>query len=164
MTEAIREWIIGIAGAALLTAVATAITPESKAKRVVRLICAVTMILALIQPVISFDYSSFSQYTAQFKSDGMAYSQSLEETANSLSRTIIEEECTAYILDKGQSLGIAELSAEVTLKWNTDGYWYPEYVTLSGFGTAQAQQSLMYAIEAELGIPAERQVWSTDDE
>ena len=86
---------------------------------------------------------------------------SAEEKENGLSRTIIENELEAYILDKAQSLNVALESAQVTMEWGDEGCWYPYEATLTGNIPQREKNLLSNAIEAELGIPEENQYWSS---
>ena len=73
MTEALRSWIVGIAGAAMVTAVAMTVTPDGRVKKVVSLVCGLMTVVALIRPIVGFDYGSFSGYLAQYKTEAQAF-------------------------------------------------------------------------------------------
>ncbi len=164
MTEALRSWVVGIAGAAMVTAIAMTVTPEGRVKRVVSLVCGLMTVVALIKPIVGFDYGSFSEYLAQYKSEAEAFSANIEATNENLTRRIIEERSEAYILDKGKSLGMTDLKAAIQLTWCVDGFWYPSGVSLETNADETARQSLGRDIEAELGIPTDEINWSQDDE
>ena len=79
------------------------------------------------------------------------------QEADRLNRTIIELECAAYILDKADALGLAVSSAAVTARWSEEGFWYP-WESRAACSESD-RETLSAVIEAELGIPAERQSW-----
>jgi stage III sporulation protein AF len=164
MTEALRSWIVGIAGAAMVTAVAMTVTPEGRVKKVVSLVCGLMTVIALIKPVVGFDYGSFSEYLARYKNEAESFSADIEDTNENLTRRIIEERSEAYILDKGKSLGMTDLDASVQLSWSVDGFWFPSGAALKTNADAEKRQELGRAIEAELGIPSEELNWSGIDE
>jgi hypothetical protein len=164
LTEALRSWIIGIAGAAMVTAAAMAMTPEGKVKKVVSLICGLMTILALIKPISGFDYTAFSKYLAQYKNDAQEYSGAMASKNENLTRRIIEDKCQAYILDKGKSLAITDLDVTVTAEWSKDGYWYPSGASLITNADTEARNKLSRSIEAELGISPEELIWSMRNE
>jgi len=85
---------------------------------------------------------------------------SAEEKENSLSRTIIEDELEAYILDKAESLDVTLQSVEVSVKWGDEGCWYPYEVHLTADIPQMKQKLISNSIEAEMGVPDERQYWS----
>ena len=79
-----------------------------------------------------------------------------EEEAKMLNRTYIEERYGAYILGKAAELGVDVASAAVTARWDEESLlWYPWRADLD----AAYDGGLSAVIEAELGIPRERQNW-----
>jgi stage III sporulation protein AF len=164
MPEAIRSWVIGIACAAMITAIAMTVTPEGSVKKAVALVCGLVVILTLIKPIVGFDYTSFSKNMAQYRNDAEAFSSNVESVNENLTRLIIEEECAAYILDKGTALGITDLEVTVTAEWSEEGYWYPSKASLKANADEAMRFQLGRNIEAELGIPPEELTWSMSDE
>ena len=63
-------------------------------------------------------------------------------------------------MDKARETGEELGSVQLQMRWSSEGCWYPESVTLTGEMSMAGRSSLENAIEAELGIPAERQYWS----
>ena len=76
-----------------------------------------------------------------------------------LDRTYIEQACGAYILTKAAEADLAVDDAAVLARWDEDGLvWYPWSVTMD----APFHEGLSAAIEANLGIPRQRQSWRDD--
>ncbi len=164
MTETLRSWVIGIAGAAMVTAVAMTVTPEGKVKKIVALICGLMTVIALLKPVIGLDFAGFSKHLAQYRNDAETFTSEIASENENLTRCIIEERCEAYILDKGNSLGITDLDVAVTLEWSEEGCWFPSGANLVTNADTQTRGKLGGSIEAELGIPQEELIWSMRDE
>ena len=82
------------------------------------------------------------------------------DSVERLNRTLIEQELCAYILDKAESVGVHTVSAEVEVAWDDAGYWYPVGASICCDATNEQREKLGALIEAELGIPADRQEWS----
>lgn len=164
MTELIRSWVLGITGMSLVTSAVMALTPKGRVKKTVSLVCGLGMIVVLISPIMDFDYSSFAGYMTDynFNLDGMG--KKLDEENERLTRLIIQEETSAYILDKAKSAGAQNAKISVETKLDEDGAWYPWEVTVEGEFTIEQRVKIQSTIEGDLGIPAERQYWSTDDE
>lgn len=160
----IKSWILGLTGAAILTAVAMAVTPEGRVKKVTQLVCGAVVILALISPVVGFDYETFAISAAMYRQQGQEYSQSLEESSAAITRLIIEEECEAYILDKGARAGAGEMTVSVEAQWSEEGCWYPCMAEIKTDADESVKKELCMYIEGELGIPEEKIIWSVDDE
>lgn len=166
MLEWLKDWILQIVGAAMLTAVAMAVTPEGKTKRAIRLVCGIVMLIAMMSIVKDFDFSSYGKYLADYKSGAEYLSSAIDEENDRLSRTIIEEECETYILDKGSLLGLEGMAATVRAEWNESGFWYPDKAEITADSTAPtgAKGKLEYYIEADLGIEGENIIWRSKDE
>jgi hypothetical protein len=161
--ELLRAWVMGLAGAAVVTGLALSLTPKGRVRSVVRLICGAVMIIALVKPVLEFDFDAYSLGLARYRADMERITESARETSDRLQRTIIEEECSAYILDKAHILGLDCTKAEVTVKWGDEGYWYPYEAHLQINGPQEQLNRLAGLIEAELGIPRERQHWNSNE-
>lgn len=159
MLELIRHWVLGLAGAALCCAVLTEITPAGSVKKVVKALCGVIMALALIDPLLTTDAQKYSLNLSKYRQSAENVSRQGKEISDRLNRTIIEEECRTYILDKAMSMGAELEDAAVTLKWSSEGLWYPVGCTLKG----EYSDALAAAIEAELGIPGNAQEWVSNE-
>ena len=59
-------------------------------------------------------------------------------------------------------LGMKELRAEVTARWDLAGLWLPYEVRLGGVSDAALRRRLEERITAELGVPAERIIWNDE--
>ena len=175
MIDFLREWIMSITGASLLCAGALCITPAGRVRKVVQMLCGVVMILALIRPVLGFDISAYSASLAGYRERMYQIENNIEETNNRLSRSIIEEECSAYILDKAHVIGL-DITAAVSAKWGDEGFFIPNEVYIQGAQDSQDAQGAQGAqgaqiaqadrrelesvIESDLGIPAQMVHWS----
>lgn len=163
MTEFASQWIRAIVGAALICAAASALTPKGKVKNVLKLLCGIVLITAMINPIINQNLPALSMDISEYRKQADEISGSAEEKENSLSRTIIEDELEAYILDKAESLDVKLQSVEVSVKWGDEGCWYPYEVHLTADIPQMKQKLISNSIEAEMGVPDERQYWSGND-
>lgn len=159
MLEMIRSWIMGIAGAALICAIASEITPSGSVKNVQKIICGIVMAIALIFPLMRFDFSAYSINVAKYRDKSSEITEQGKEISNRYQRSIIEESSAAYILDKAESLSLDITGATVSAAWSTDGFWYLESATVYGAYSA----SLSSYIESELGIEGGKQYWRNDE-
>ena len=162
MAEDIRNWIFAMTAAAFAAAVCRVITPEGSVKKVVMLLCGIVTVIAMVSPVTQIDYSDLSGSIARLREYAYDTSSDFEQTNDNLRREIIEQDCAAYILDKAKELGIENISASVTAKWSTEGYWYPVSAQISASAPQTLKNKLAVCIEAELGIPEDEQIWSDD--
>jgi stage III sporulation protein AF len=162
MTAALREWILGLCGAALVCALALAVCPKGRVCAVLRVVCGAVMAIALLKPVIGIDFAAYSEALEKYRTEAEAAAGSVRDRKDILSRTIIEDECAAYILDKAAERNVALSAVKVRAVWSEDGFWYPYEATLSGPGAEKGNDMLAEIIEADLGVPRDRQVWEAD--
>lgn len=156
MTEALRGWIIGIVGAAMVSALTLTVTPEGRVRRVVAVVCGFVMLLALIKPIKGFDYVSFSRSLLRLREDAGELAKPALQANENLTKKIIEERCAAYIVDKSRLLGIPDLQAEVEAELGADGRWYPARVSAATEAGKSERDALAYEIEAGLGVPPDK--------
>ena len=153
--ELLRTWILGLAGAALLCAVCTELTPKGSVKTVQRAICGVVVSLALISPLLHLDFDGYSLHLAGYRKQAEEIASQGKEISDSLSRTYIQARCQAYILDKARLSGVPVTSASVELRWSGEGIWYPVAAEIEG----TYDRALAEKLEEELGISQKNQHW-----
>lgn len=160
MIELIKNWVVSLAAAAFISGIATSLVPQGKMRRIVSLVCGLLTITVMLGPIRDFDLGRYSEFMVEFNSRTEVYGLSLENENARLVKAIIEEQSAAYILDKAIQLGIADPKAEVESKYGEGSYPFPWSAELGGEATEEQKRSLGRYMEAELGIPAERQHWS----
>lgn len=160
MLDAVRTWIMGIAGAAIICAIACELTPKGQVKKVQAIICSIVMAIAVVSPLVSFNFESYSINIAKYKAQAQEIAADGEEISNRYQRTIIEESSAAYILDKAESLSLDIKNATVTVQWSSDGVWYPTEAEIEG----AYNRELSAYIESELGIKEEMQHWNGNED
>lgn len=160
MAELFGNWIRGLAGVAVFSAIALTLTPSGRVKNVLRALCGLIMVIALLRPLIGIDLADYGRSLAKYRESLIARTDT--EAGDRLSRIIIENETRAYILDKAAGLGLAPQSVSVSARW-ANGFWVPDQVSVTGPTGADAE-ALSNLIEAQLGIPKDRQHWSDANE
>ena len=154
-----KQWLIGVTAASVLSSAAIALCPGGRVKSVTRLVCGIVCALALISPLLTVDVTELSAAMAAYGQTAQIITQNVEEERKMMERTYIEEKCAAYISDKAAALGAGPAFAAVTARWDEeDLVWYP-YAAEIG---CRYSGALSAAVEAELGIPAERQSWISE--
>jgi len=163
MSGFLSQWVRGMASAAVVCGIALAVTPSGKVKNVLKVICGAVMVMAFISPLAKDGDLWTALDIARYRQEAGEIAGEAENNRTNISKSIIKQELEAYVLDKALSLGIEDLSVELGLRWSEEGFWYPCEIWLStpsDYGRA-ALESL---IEGDLGIPSERQYWSTYDD
>lgn len=153
------RWILGLSGAAIFCAVMGELCPKGTVKAVVKTLCGIVMVMAFLSPLLNLEPEDYSLNLAKYRAEGEKAASGGQAERDLLSRTIIEEECRAYILDKARGLGADVVDASVKLRWSSEGVWYPVECEITG----SYHGGLASAISAELGIGEESQVWSKNE-
>ena len=146
MMEFLREWLLGITGAAILSALAEALMPEGGVKQVGKLACGLMMLGAVLSPLIGVDVTGFSiplEYDEQ--------QQVLQEEREERMKRIIEERLSAYSMDKAKELGVSA-RVWVECQQQEDGAMLPCGVVLEP-EPGQDCRELKAQLSAELGVP-----------
>jgi len=147
----IRTWLLQVAAAALVLAVAQALTPEGAIKKIVRLAGGMVLLLAVVRPVLGLEGGSLPALTPPAE---------LTEAApggEEVLKTLIAQKAGAYIVDKGSSLGCQITAVRVTAADDGSGWPVPWSAELTGTWTGEQKRALRRELEAGLGIPPERQ-------
>ena len=160
MSILLHNWLYAAAGSAIVCSIAVSLTPEGRQRKITAFVCGLVILIAIISPFSSFDVAAYGDALAKYETMADSTAADAGKINERLSRTFIENRCEAYILDKAVSSG-AKVKASVTARWDTQGFWYPYEVKLYSVSGAGAQNELTDVIEAGLGIPKERQYWSS---
>lgn len=146
---------------AVLFGVILDITPEGSVKRVSCIVCSAALIMTVLSGIRTLDIPGYGIEAARYREISDSLARNAEESGERLSRLVIQSECEEYIMDKAALLGITDISAKVTARWNSDGFWMPETVTLKTQCEADAKERLSDIIETELGVGKGNQIWNS---
>ena len=160
MEEMLGRWVLMIAGTSVVCSVAMALTPDGSVKKILIFICGLLMIAVILKPIVSFNYKFSGSFITNEEAEAKRRIADIEKANGKLTRSIIERQCGAYILDKAEELGAENMEVQVTAKWSDDGYWYPASAKINGEVTDSQKLELAWYIEANLGIQTEDQSWN----
>ena len=149
MIELIREWLMGVTGAAVLTALVQAVTPEGGVKQVGKLVCGLVLISAVLVPLGRVEVTDFSlipEYDEQ--------RAQLREGTEEQMKIIIEQELGAYSMDKAQQLGLHP-EVQVLCAPDEAGAFLPQQVTL-WMPPGENGEVLVTALCADFGMTKEQ--------
>lgn len=157
--EFLRNWILYVTGAAVISAVCLNITPKGRVKKTVQLVCGLVTLLSLAYPITSGKLSELEGF--EFAAAEIeTFERDAEETEKVVTRMVIEGEYAAYILDKGEKLGISLAEADVSVRWNDEGYWYPVRADIKVIDREADTEEFVQAISEELGLNRNNIYWS----
>ena len=150
--EWLSDWLIGVTAAAILCALADRLMPEGSVRRVSKLA------MALVQVEASSPLDVWEDYQARTA----AQTQELEAERDQAMKRIIEQEFSAYIVDKAAQLGAA-CTAQVTCQAGENGVFLPQSAVVQGPLSPEQQETLARILEEELAIPRDRQTIQAEE-
>ena len=159
MSEMLRQ----LCGLSLFCGIALGLMPEGGVKKAASIACTVVLIMTVLLPLSKLDLTAYSVELAKYREMGEELTDRGNEVRDSMSRTVIQQECEAYIMDKAVTLGIEIEEVKVTAFWSSEGVWVSQSVKIRSDCGEADRKRLSDVIFAELGIPAENQEWSGND-
>lgn len=163
MMGAVRNWLLAVISVSLLCAVAGALMPQGAVKRAGRLVCGLVLLAAVLSPLAGLDVEAGQQWLGDYLAGVNRQESELRETVNRQRKTIIEQECAAYIVDKAARLGLT-CSVRVECQESEEGLYLPVRAEVAGALTASGQSRLISIISEDLGIPAQSQIYINEEE
>lgn len=158
MAESIRR----LCALSILCGAALSISPKGNVRRIMGIVCAAALICAVIEPIRGMDFSAYSLELAKTEQRREEFLTENADTGERLNRLVIQEQYRAYIMDKAKELDIPMSEVSLELRWSGEGLWLPEsasYTAAPGGDRAALEDT----VQAELGIPKEKQGWSDDE-
>lgn len=159
--EWVRQWLLGVTAAAMLNALAQSMMPKGSVQRIGTLTGGLVLLLAVLQPIGGLDAGALREAFSPYLRDAELYGKVPETGQASFLKSIIEEECAAYIQDKAGEMGI-ECRVTVVCGGETGEYPYPEAVLVRGVADEERRARLTALIENDLGVAAEKQSYRTE--
>lgn len=159
MMGLIRGWLLEITAAAILAALAESMMPEGGVKQVGKLVCGLMLAAAVLRPFGSVEVTDLApllEYDAW-------QSQVLQEEAEGRMKTIIEEDLSAYSMDKAAQLGFP-CRIRVTCRLEEAGVFLPASAEIVGVPEVQGRQIVAEFLCADLGLSSTGLVFREEGE
>ena len=148
--ELLRTWILTVTVSALVISGADALMPEGAVKRVGKLTGGLILVLGLLQPLAGLDYQDLYDLVNTLPAGAVTQESLTRETADPL-EGLIEEELSAYSMDKARQNGLS-CSIQVTCAAEEGGIWLPKDIKIYGVLTQQEKQLLIRLLIEDLGV------------
>ena len=154
--DGLASYILSVTAAAILYAILNALVSKSGSTGgLMKLATGVLIAVIAVSPLIRISSINLDGFLHQLNTDASeAVAMGKASTEISI-RQRITNSCTAYILDKAESLGL-EIDVELILDETT---YAPCYVEIAGNASPFARNALCSMITDDLGIPPEAQIW-----
>ena len=151
----LRDWLVGVVAAALLTAVCEAMMLKSTVKKVGRLTAGLILTLAMLGPLVQLRIEDFSDALTRYRAEIGSYGETISEENRRLMRVIIEERSAAYVEERASAMGLS-CTVTVTCRDGGEDYPYPYRAEVAGDLTDEERKTVRTILETELAVPAER--------
>lgn len=159
---ALAEWVRTLAVGAVFTGAVLALVPEGSEKRAVKLVCGAVLTLLLLAPLRTLDAETLVRQPAALRLLTEGFREEAGEISEEAAEAFIRDAAEEYILDAARRLGVPQPGVRLTLH-GSGAQSVPWAAELTGGFTEAQRDRLSLLLEGELGIPAERQIWSVDD-
>lgn len=150
--DALKTWLTSASCAALICAIAVAMTPKGTPRKVAKFTGGLLILLAVMGPVGNLDLGDLAQALSKYRYGGESSVMAMAQENGNTRKSIIERETAAYISDKAASLGLTEVKVTVECTITEEGYPMPERVRVSAAGDDEAWSALQRAITADFAI------------
>ncbi len=147
---------------AVFCGAALRLAPEGGVKRVMQVLISALLLGELLSGLLSLP-TDLALDTARLRENENRLLQTAADSRERMNRLVIEEELRTYIQNKAAGLGVSLTAVELSLRWETDGLWLPDSITLRGTGDESAVSRLLGELGAELGIERGKLKWDGDD-
>ena len=158
MMDAFRVWLMGLMAVALILTVLSSVLPEGSVKKIAGVTGGLVLLMVILQGAERLDLGklqlSYDDYSRQINEQIKAFQ---EKNCRDMD-LLIQERCSAYISEQAQSLGLS-CTPQVQTAWMEEDIPVPTGVILD----IPYHAELGEIIERNLGIKAEKQVWSTSE-
>lgn len=147
-------WLIGVTAAAMLAAVARCLMPAGAVRQVGSLVCAMMLLWAVLKPLGPLTGTLLGDLDLSGQIQGQ--DAQLKQQSGQMLKSLIEQECGTYIVDKAEQMGI-DCRVSVVCKPDEENVWMPDSVCVVGELSLQQRRELERMISTDLGIAGEQQ-------
>lgn len=153
MLEGLRQYLLSVTAAALLTAVLQALLPKGPVRRVTALACSLLMLLTVVRPLNQFNTEELIRNFENYCQELSVYPEEMEKTSAALTESIIVSKSVSYIEDKAKENDMI-CNVQVSCR-DENGVAVPDAVTVVGDLTGEERQTLLTVIQDDFGLGEE---------
>ncbi len=161
MTEALRNYLLAVVAAALLSSILLSLVPKGGVRRTLSFLCGLILLLTVLGPLADLDGAALAEQLARMRLETERSARAVEDGSRELEAALIKEQAEAYIWDKAAELGISleRVSVGVDVTGEVPAL---RAVEVTAACTPAQRQRIQAVIERDLGIARERQEWGSE--
>lgn len=154
----VKRYFVRLIAAAAFSGILVAWIPGGAAKKAVRLVTGLLIVLTALAPITRLSFEDVRELVGRTLFSEEAGSTPILTDSREAVAGIIKEKTETYILDRGRELGMQLTAAEAEVS-ESGGYPVPASVLITGRYTASQRESLSRWITEQLAIPKDAQEW-----
>ena len=155
--ENLRQYIILVVALSIVLAILSKLTEKTATHKIFKVVSGIVLTVALLSPLRDIDLSTYISQIDSVEFDAKEAATYGEEIYTQNMRTIIEQQCQAYILEKAAQLGV---TIQISIQCDNSEVPTPSYAEISGNVSPYIRRTLADIIFREIGIPEENQLWT----
>lgn len=153
----IGKYLFSVIAVSLLISICKTLFPDKGiVGSVLKLICGVLLAFAIITPFQNLNIDNMQSLYSVISNDAAGITCQGEKIAKEELLKSIDENLTAYILDKA---GAMDLDLEIQFQFNEEAIPQPKGITIKGNASPYARTQLIRTISTDLGIGEENIKW-----
>lgn len=151
------RYILSVICTALVCGITSDLAAKTAFHKQLQFLCGVFLTVAMVQPLIRLDVDPSSFFSRESMQESNELIARGEEQTRFQIGSVIQEQCEAYILSEAKKQN-ADISVTVAL--DSSDPPKPLWVHLTGEMDSEKKTILQEIIEADIGVPKERQLWN----
>lgn len=144
---------------AIFCGAALRLAPEGSVRRIMSVLVSAVLLISIFRFFGIHPTEELFRGLGKQQEYERRFAAQAQERRQGLDRLVIEEELRTYILNKASERGLQITGIRLEMRWQTEGCWLPWSVTMTGSGSESERRAFQRELEAELGVPSERQQW-----
>lgn len=150
----LKSYVLSLVTAALVSGILLEGVGEGHNGKVMKRLCGLFLLLTALGPLGRLDLPDLGDFQGVWREEAQRFVDQGEAYAQVERNRGIEEQLSAYVLDKAAAL---DFPAKVRLMLSEEGL--PERVTLEASPTPAQKEAMEAFLKTELGIPEEAVGW-----
>ena len=151
-----------LCGISVICGLALLLAPDTTVRKALSLCCALMLAVPILRAFQLFDEASYSLELARYRELEREILMTAEDKSSRLEKQAVKEEYVSYIERAAATFGLSEIQADISLRWDSDGFWVPEKVNITGSLTGEEKKLLQDYLLSELGLAESRQEYIDD--
>lgn len=158
MMGALKGWLLSVLAVSLFCALGEAVMPPGPVRKLGRLVCGLALLCGVLRPLTGKELDFALELSPEWSV--AVQEETLRKQVGEGMRSVIEQSCEAYVLDRAAEQGFSVQQVKITCRQEESGLFIPDRALIIG----SRSEALARMLQRELGIPADRQNYAAKEE